>query len=1137
MVESRNCVQREGVYRWFSSLTSTQRAEFLCGLLDLCVPIELRFLGSCLEDLARKDYHSLRDAEIKANNPADLSGLTNITDEVVRSKLLVSLALLGSDNREAAGVLYRTLTHIDTVINNYGLTLNDGRTEEQFLLLFTMASNHPAFSFHQKQVLRQQLSQIQIILQASSGGGGETSTTGPAAVSNALTHHQYFCETASTSQASLSATPAYQPPSACHTSCPCWHKTQTKEARSISGVALGQGDQAMGQEVPSPHPDLLPPLPPTHHPSLLPAGQGQDAGAPTKSHQGKAGKALIERVVLRGMTHKSEDTSDFVFEVNWSDGFVSSVVRTQQEVAELMTQLSQVFPDEGLEKFLPQSLEVDPRCLTGLPCHVLQHHSVQLFFTSNRSLLPSCPSSPPSSMPHLPSSFPCTPAVPTCPFISSSSPDCMLQYRGANRALYRVASVQPVISTHNSVLTRSTPHLSSPPPSLPLPPSIATPMQSPQLSTLSPPMQALPTRSSTAGAGDVLSQPHHAQPHSYPQSPPDSQNLFHLHLGNHPTTQPQSLHLSHSQQIPHSHSQLRSQSHTQPGAPEQNGILDWLRRLRLHKYYPVFKQLTMEEFLALTEEDLNKYDLTQGAKKKLKTQLELQKSADREMKMEKRLCSGIARVTPSSHMGLSAHPNSAAGELRVEVDGQPHHHPVSTDSSSSGYSSSSCSPRTPLCCEPTFDRTRDVHRRLLGPDAAAGTMKDRSGLFVLNSSCPTGSSRPTAQVLPVQTDPAPALPPSCSSHVPFGLPQTPYHPQASYPQSLLSPALNPARILTSPRKPRPSPLCTDERTKPLGAGGLPAGGASFSSGVGVRLENLFSGLNVEGSSGLQDSAVCRGRTGGTVGLMVETSSALTSTSNSLHHVSQPPLLFHLSSSASPSPSGFYSYPPTPSSSSSLSYTCTSAKPCSQSGSISSAGSYVSMVTTSSVPVATVPGNAYYPAQPTSSPSPSPSAGSSLDQSSGHSVSMCVCSSCGCRGNCGAYGALPGYTASGYLQPFSAGPSLFTLGPLLHLSPLIASSSATSPGATPFSYPMMVPPPLYRHGFGSHDQQQGFGFYQPHSIMGNVGQKRTAGNLSCYNCGGSGHRAEDCKQPAVDSGQQGTFRLKYTPHTDSKDSGD
>lgn len=44
-----------------------------------------------------------------------------------------------------------------------------------------------------------------------------------------------------------------------------------------------------------------------------------------------------------------------------------------------------------------------------------------------------------------------------------------------------------------------------------------------------------------------------------------------------------------------------------PQPQEQNGILDWLRKLRLHKYYPVFKQLTMEKFLSLTEEDLNKF--------------------------------------------------------------------------------------------------------------------------------------------------------------------------------------------------------------------------------------------------------------------------------------------------------------------------------------------------------------------------------------------------------------------------------------------------------------------------------------------------------------------------------------------------
>ncbi|KAM7413965.1 hypothetical protein PAMA_018992 [Pampus argenteus] len=1160
MVESRSCVQREGVYRWFSSLSSAQRAEFLCGLLDLCVPIELRFIGSCLEDLARKDYHSLRDAEIKANNPTDLSGLTNITDEVVRSKLLVSLALLGSDNREAAGVLYRTLTHIDTVINNYGLALNDGRTEEQFMLLFTMASNHPAFSFHQKQVLRQQLGQILDILQVSSGGaGGEGQGAGPggdrAAVCYAQTHHHYHHQTASLPLASLSpaacslpdAGAAYLPLSACqlcHTHCTCWHKSQSREAGTVSGlnsgVTVGR-DQAVSQELTPPHLDLPPPppppppppLPPPHMPPPLHAGQSHDAAAPTKSHQGKSGKVVIERVVLRGVTHKSEDSSEYVFEASWSDGFVSSVARTKQEVTELLSQLSQAFPDEGVEKFLPQSIDLDPRCLTALPCHVLQHHSVQLFFTSTRPLSPNCP----SSLPPLPSSPPTAPVAPSCPFTPSSTLGCMLQYRGANRAVYRVASVQPVVSTHSSVLTRSSPHLSSLPPPLP--------------TSLPPPVPALSTQACIAGGGDSSSlplPPHQPGPqlqsHSYPQHP---QHHLQPQTGSQPSSQPQSHHPAHSQSLSYS----RSPSHTQPpsqsqiNTPEQNGILDWLRRLRLHKYYPVFKQLNMEEFLALTEEDLNKYDLTQGAKKKLKTQLELQKSAE-EMKMEKR-CSGIARVTPSSHMGPSTHPTSTAAELRVEVDAVLHHHPVSTDSSSSsGYSSSSCSPRTPLCCDSTFDRTRDILRRVSAPDAAGGgPEKDRSCVFILNSSCPTGSSRPTAQVLPVQTDPAPPLPPSCSSHLPFGLPQSPYHPQASYPQTLLSPVSNPARILTCPRKPRPPPLCTEDRTKPLGSG-LPAAGAGFGAGLGVgmgvRLENLFSGLKVDGSSVLQDSVVCRGLAGAAVGPMVETSSALTSTSNSVHHVSHPPLHFHLSSSSSTSPSGYYSCTPTSSSTSSFSSfssssSCPSTKPGSQSANSTSGGGFV-MATATTVPVAAVPGNTYYSPQPTSSPAPSSSSASSLDQSSGHTPSVCVCSSCGCRGNCGAYGALPGYAATaGYLQPFPAGPSLFTLGPLLHLSPLIASSSTAGAGATPFSYPMMVPPPLYRHSPMSHDQQQGFGFYQPHGILGNGGQKRAAGNVSCYNCGANGHRAEDCKQPPMDSSQQGTFRLKYTPHSDSKDSGD
>nr|XP_040023941.1 zinc finger CCHC domain-containing protein 14-like isoform X3 [Gasterosteus aculeatus aculeatus] len=1007
MVESRSSVQRQGVYRWFSSLTSGQRAEFLCGLLDLCVPVELRFLGSCLEDLARKDYHSLRDAEIKANNAADLSGLTNITDEVVRSKLLVSLALLGTDNREAAGVLYRTLTHIDTVINNYGLALNDGRTEEQFLLLFTMASHHPAFSFHQKQVLRQQLGLIQDVLQVcKGGGGGGGGETGGGADQSAAhpsqPHHHYHHHTVSLPLASLSPAACSQ---ACHTQCTCWRKSQTRQAGTASGETTGRRGRAVSQDLPAP--PLLPPAPP---PPPLPAGHVQDAAAPAKNRT----KTLIERVELRGVSHASQDATEYVLEASWSDGYVSSVVRTRQEVAALLTQLSEAFPDVAVEEVFTESMELNPSCLTALPCHVLQHHSVQLFFTSARPLSPNCPASP--------SSLPTAPEPQTCPFTPRSR-------------LYGSA--------------------------------------------------------------------------------PGSQQ---------------------------SHSQAACPS--QPNAAEQNGILDWLRRLRLHKYYPVFKQLTMEEFLALTEEDLNKYDLTQGAKKKLRTQLELQKTQlelQKEMHMEKRPCSGIARVTPSSHVGSSTHGTStageAAGEPRVEADAMSHHHPVSADSnSSSGFSSSPCSAWGPLCWDSTFDRTRDIHRRVSGLDlASGGPEKDRSCLFVLNSSCPAGSSRPTAQVLPVQTDPAPLHPPYCSSRLPLGLQQPPYHPQAGYPQTLLSPVSNPALILSSPRKPRPLPFCSEDRTQAPGSG-PPAGGAGFLSGlgggVGVRLENLFPGLNVDASPAPQDTLVCRGLAGGAAGLMVETSSALTSTSNSLHHVSHPPLQFHLSSSSPLSPSGYYSCSPA-----SFSSSCPATKS-GGSGSSGAGGGFVPMATASSVPVAAVPGNTYFPACPLSSPPASPCTGSSLDQSSGRTPSTCVCRTCRCRGNCGAYGALPGYAAAGYLPPFSAGPSLFTLGPLLHLSPLIASSSGAGSAAPPFSYPMMVPPPLYRHSPVSHDQQQSFAFYQPHGIMGNIGQKRALGSsVSCYNCGGQGHRAEECKQPAMDSAHQGSFRLKYTPQSDSKDLGD
>lgn len=192
-------VDKEAVFEWFGLLLNpAKRIEFMCGLLHMCQPLELRFLGSYLEELARRDYQVLRDFELKANNPSDLGLLTDVIHPVVMSKLLVCLSLLGSDSRQCAGILFRILSHVEPALlyKNYEHTLppygdaqqqqhptpgQDGgvyrHTEqqgcsepaagalEQLALLFTMASLHPAFHFHQREKLREQLEKIELAME------------------------------------------------------------------------------------------------------------------------------------------------------------------------------------------------------------------------------------------------------------------------------------------------------------------------------------------------------------------------------------------------------------------------------------------------------------------------------------------------------------------------------------------------------------------------------------------------------------------------------------------------------------------------------------------------------------------------------------------------------------------------------------------------------------------------------------------------------------------------------------------------------------------------------------------------------------------------------------------------------------
>ncbi|XP_025716118.1 zinc finger CCHC domain-containing protein 14 [Callorhinus ursinus] len=1084
MVEKRCPLQRDGVYRWFSELPSPQRVEFLCGLLDLCIPLELRFLGSCLEDLARKDYHSLRDSEIKANNPADLGSLTNLTDEVVRSKLLVSLALLGSEQREAAGVLYRTLTHIDSIIHNYGLQLNEGRTGDEFLLLFTMASNHPAFSFHQKQVLRQELTQIQSSLSGGGGGG-------------------------------KSALPT----------CPACHKVTPRTEAPVSSVSNSL-ENALHTSAHSTE-ELLP-----------------------KRTVGKHSKVSVEKIDLKGLSHKkSERNVECSFEVLWSDSSVTSVTKSSSEVTEFISKLPQLYPEENLEKFIPclagpdsfyvernhMDLEADLRYLASLPSHVLKNDHVKKFFSTS------------SPTQQLQSPSPGTPSL--------SKVGTMMGASG--RPVCGVAGIPSSQSSAQHHMQHSA--------------SAAT----------------LPHCSHAGGAGSALA--YRAQMDSSPAI-------------------------------------LMPSSLQTPQTQEQNGILDWLRKLRLHKYYPVFKQLTMEKFLSLTEEDLNKFEsLTMGAKKKLKTQLELEKE-----KSEKRCLnpaapppvtsSGVARVPPTSHVGpvqTVRGPHAAA--LRVEVEPPPHQ--TAREGSSSECSSSSPSPMGVQAREESSDSAEENDRRV--EMHLEGSEKEKP-VMLLNHFA-SSSARPTAQVLPVQNE---------AGSSPAG-----HHP---LPPQMMAAAshLAPIRMLNSVHKSERggadmkllppsvhSLLSLEERSKLSG----PRGGIKVDKNFGHTVidaaptptpQQPLQVLSALAESSSVSPTVSFGPRAKVVhtaaldrvmkpapqpALAGEASSAAPGTSSAVFHVARPPIKLLVSSSV-PADSAIsgqtpcsnnvqISVPPAIINPRTALYTNTKAafsamssvpvgplqgSFCASSNTASSSShpptSFASMASVPSCPapssspaLSSAPESSFYSGggggggggggSPGSLPAPAqnhhhhhhhqqPQAAAPQQPTPAPPPGCVVCTSCGCSGSCGSSGLTVSY-ANYFQHPFS-GPSVFPF-PFLPFSPVCGSGYVGAQqyggGAFPVvhsPYGGSAPPEPVLGGqsaFGVPPMQSfmagAAGVYQAPGLVGssNGSGHKKSGNLSCYNCGATGHRAQDCKQPSMDFNRQGTFRLKYAPPAESLDSTD
>lgn len=155
-------VCKKDVVTWFKGLKSYKRTDVMCTLLNLCLPFELRFLGTCLEHLGKKDFHELRQSENEANSLSELniSELQCLNNQQVRTKLAVYVSLLYSCNYTCSNSIYKILTKNED-IHSVLKASSDDSVLDDLLLIYTLAINHPGFSFEQKVNLEKVYNQLQ----------------------------------------------------------------------------------------------------------------------------------------------------------------------------------------------------------------------------------------------------------------------------------------------------------------------------------------------------------------------------------------------------------------------------------------------------------------------------------------------------------------------------------------------------------------------------------------------------------------------------------------------------------------------------------------------------------------------------------------------------------------------------------------------------------------------------------------------------------------------------------------------------------------------------------------------------------------------------------------------------------------
>lgn len=197
---------QEEVFAYFKTLSGSKRIEVICGIMSMCIPLEIRYLEAVIQDYSKKSCGAFREAESKANSRQELEQICkcdllmektsndhddvemngngdgtsvvpgtetvqkmNLTKYPSRSKLIISLCLLHSTSHQCSSIAYNFISKqlttealINAVYNVYiPKNIPVDTLFNEILLLLTLAIYHPAFTYEERDLMIKQKEDVE----------------------------------------------------------------------------------------------------------------------------------------------------------------------------------------------------------------------------------------------------------------------------------------------------------------------------------------------------------------------------------------------------------------------------------------------------------------------------------------------------------------------------------------------------------------------------------------------------------------------------------------------------------------------------------------------------------------------------------------------------------------------------------------------------------------------------------------------------------------------------------------------------------------------------------------------------------------------------------------------------------------